>query len=79
MADLTINNCILTNGAAIEGSAKIGGGGGLVAGGGVYIDRGNTLTLSNTKIIHCKATDGSVVQLMELVLVSRIKTKMDRG
>ena len=59
-ADLTINNCTLSNGAAIGGNAKGGGGGGLGAGGGIYIDRGNTLTLSNTKIIHCKAEGGSV-------------------
>lgn len=55
MADLTINNCTLQNGAAIGGD---GGGGGMGAGGAVYIDRGNTLTLITTNINGCKAQGG---------------------
>ncbi|MGL4348397.1 MAG: hypothetical protein ACRCSV_02940 [Chlamydiales bacterium] len=58
MADLTLINCTLTSGAAIGGKATRGGGSGL--GAGFYIDRGKTLTLSNIKIINCKAEGGSV-------------------
>lgn len=56
MADLTINNCALENGAAIGGN---GGGGGMGAGGGVYIDRGHRLTLKNSSICASKAQGGN--------------------
>lgn len=55
MADLSLTNCVLQNGVAIGGD---GGGGGMGAGGGVYIDRGNTLILTNTIITTCKALGG---------------------
>lgn len=55
MADLTINNCTLQNGAVIGGN---GGGGGMGAGGGIYIDRGKTLTLTQATIINSKAQGG---------------------
>lgn len=56
MSDVTFTNCILENGAAIGGD---GGGGGMGAGGGVYIDRGRTLTLTDSSIRNCKAQGGN--------------------
>lgn len=50
MADLSLNNCILRNGAAIGGAAKGQCGAGLGCGGGIYIDRGQTLTITNTTL-----------------------------
>ncbi len=53
MADLTLTNCTLRNGAAIGGRSQgkfVGAG--LGCGGGVYIDRGQTLTITNLSLIH---------------------------
>jgi autotransporter-associated beta strand protein len=55
-ASLALNNLTVQGGLAQGGS---GGGGGLGAGGGVYVDLGQTLTLTNTTISTCKAQGGN--------------------
>ena len=59
MADLTLTNCTLRNGAAIGGRSQgkfVGAG--LGCGGGVYIDRGQTLTITNSSLTSNIAKGG---------------------
>ncbi|MGL4347993.1 MAG: autotransporter-associated beta strand repeat-containing protein, partial [Chlamydiales bacterium] len=58
MADLSLTNCNLNQGAAIGGDSGSGGAG-LGAGGAVYIDRGQKLILSSLSISSCTAKGGT--------------------
>lgn len=58
-ASLTLQNIALSNGRAVGGSGTIGSGGGLGAGGGVYIDSGQTLTLTQSTVSNCSAIGGA--------------------